>query len=259
MEIKKITLPPLNQGKKIYFASDFHLGSPDFLSTKERELKIVQWLSEIESSAHAIFLLGDLFDFWFEYKYLIPKGFVRLQGKIAQLSDKGIPIYFFTGNHDMWMFDYFKKELGVTIYRHLIEIEIQDKKLLIGHGDGLGPGDHTYKLIKKFFENKFCHRLFAILPSKIGFGIATNWSKKSRGKNIEKDKTFLGEKEFLTQFCKDIERKNHYDYYVFGHRHLPLEIEIDENSKYINIGEWISQRSYAVFEDNKLTLQYYQP
>lgn len=257
MKIKKITLPQIESGKKIFFASDFHLGSPNFLATQEREKKIVRWLDEISSSAHAIFLLGDLFDFWFEYKYVIPKGFVRLQGKIAELTDQGIPVFFFTGNHDMWMFDYFQKELGVTIFHSPVELEIQHKKLLIGHGDGLGPGDFTYKIIKRFFENRFCQWLFSILPTKIGFGIATNWSKHSRSQNIEKDQKFLGEKEHLTQFCKELEVKNHYDYYIFGHRHLPLEIPISENSKYINIGEWISQCSYGVFENSQFDLKYY--
>ena len=153
----------LPSDKKIYFASDFHLGVPDHKTSLVRERKIIRWLDEIKSDAHSIYLLGDIFDFWFEYKEAIPKGFIRLQGKLAELRDEGMPIYFFTGNHDMWMFNYFPNELGINIYREPIELSIGAQTLMIGHGDGLGPGDTSYKILKKFFNSSLCQWLFARL------------------------------------------------------------------------------------------------
>ena len=166
--------------KKIYFASDFHLGVPNHEVSLKREKLLVRWLDEIKDQAEAIYLVGDIFDFWFEYKHAIPKGFVRLQGKIAELTDSGIPIHFFTGNHDMWMFGYHEKELGITLHRDPIVVKAQGKKLFVGHGDGLGPGDKGYKFIKKVFANRFFQWCFARLHPNFGIGIANFSSRKSR-------------------------------------------------------------------------------
>ncbi len=243
------------EGKKLYFASDFHLGAPSKKDSLKREMKIVRWLDEIKADAHTIFLLGDIFDFWFEYKHAIPKGFIRLQGKLAEISDSGIPIVFFTGNHDMWMFDYFTKELNIPIYRKPVELEVEGKKLMIGHGDGLGPGDHSYKLLKKIFQSKVCQWLFARLHPNFGIGIANFWSKRSRISNTKKDEdSFKGEKEFLWQYCKDIEAEKHHDYYVFGHRHLPLDLEVGQSSRYFNLGEWVNYYTYGVYDGNSFEL-----
>ena len=231
--------------KKIYFASDFHLGAPDYESSLIREKKIVAWLDSIKETAAEIFLVGDIFDFWFEYKRAIPRGFVRLQGKIAELTDKGIPVHVFTGNHDMWIFDYLPKELGVKLYREPIEREFFGKKYLIGHGDGLGPGDKGYKFIKKVFANKFCQWCFARLHPNFGIWLAEKSSKGSRAKTGSSDEKFLGEEnEWLVLYCKEILQSKHYDNFIFGHRHLPLEIELQENSKYYNLGEWINYCTY---------------
>ena len=171
--------------KKIYFASDFHLGTPNFEKSREREDKIIKWLNTIESNASEIYLVGDIFDFWFEYKYTVPKGNIRFLGKIANLIDSGIKVHIFTGNHDMWMFNYLEKEFNLIIHRKPIEKEINGKKFFIGHGDGLGPGDRKYKLIKKFFSNPICQWLFARIHPNLGFSIAQSWSKKSREKEKE--------------------------------------------------------------------------
>lgn len=249
------TLP---KGKKIYFASDFHLGAPDTESTKKREQLIVQWLDEIKADAFEIFLVGDLFDFWFEYKHSIPKGFIRLQGKMAEIVDSGIPITLFTGNHDMWMFNYFPTEIGVELYRKPIRKTYNGKEFLIGHGDGLGPGDKGYKFIKKVFANPFCQWLFARLHPNFGIGMANFWSKKSRTANRESDEVFLGEEnEWLAIYSKEHLKKEHIDYFVFGHRHLPLDIKVGENSRYINLGEWINYNSYAVFDGETMNLKSY--
>lgn len=243
-------------GKKIFFASDFHLGVPDYASSLKREKLIVKWLESIRHEAHTIYLLGDIFDFWFEYRHAIPKGYIRFQGKLAELRDAGIPIVFFTGNHDMWMFDYFPKELGIPVYRAPQLLKVGDHTLMIGHGDGLGPGDHTYKFLKRFFDSKLCQWLFARIHPNLGIGIASYWSRKSRISNEKREEKFEGnEGEFLWVHCTEVQKKQHHDFYIFGHRHLPLELEITPTSRYINLGEWVNFNSYAEYDGRNVTLK----
>lgn len=245
-------------GKKVYFASDFHLGVPSKEASLEREKKIVRWLNSIKNDAHAIFLMGDIFDFWFEYKWTIPKGFIRFQGKIAELADDGIPIFFFTGNHDMWMFDYFTEELNIPIYRSSIVYSFNNKKFFLGHGDGLGPGDHSYKILKKIFGNRLCQWLFARIHPNLGMSIANMWSRRSRISSSKKEEEFLGDKEYLVAYCREEETKEHHDYYIFGHRHLPLDLPISDNSRYINLGEWVNHFSFAEFDGEELHLKFFE-
>lgn len=243
---------------KLYFASDFHLGVPDRETSLLREKRIISWLDEIKHDAKEIYLVGDIFDFWFEYKSVIPKGFVRLQGKIAELVDEGIPVHFFTGNHDMWMFGYFEEELGVKLHRAPITIEHDGKTFLIGHGDGLGPGDNGYKFLKKVFSNRFFQWCFARIHPNLGIGIANYSSRKSRAKTGDSDEVFLGEEgEWLIQYSKEVLEEKQVDYFIFGHRHLPLSIDLTAESKYINLGEWINYNTYAVYEDGNLKLKTY--
>jgi len=249
-----LSIDKLPAGKKIYFASDFHFGAGDKASADLRERRVVKWLDSIKADAHAIFLMGDMFDFWFEYKEVIPKGFIRFQGKLAEITDSGIPIYFFSGNHDMWMFDYFTKELGIPVFRESQKITINNKRFFLGHGDGLGPGDGFYKFLKKIFESKLSHWLFARVHPNLGVGLANAWSRKSRIGNIESDKGFLGDNEWLLTYCKEQEHIEHHDYYIFGHRHLPLDLEVTNNSRYINLGEWVNYSTYAVFDGEALKL-----
>ena len=247
-------------GKKIYFLSDFHLGVPDHASSLKREKLIVRFLSEVKEDAAAIFIVGDLFDFWYEYKKVVPKGFVRILGKLAELTDSGIPLYFFVGNHDMWMSDYFEMELNIPVFYEPQHFEFNGKQFLIGHGDGLGPGDEGYKFLKKIFHDKICQWLFGILPPYIGMGIAHRFSKTSRAATGEDDARFLGEdKEWLISHCRDVLQQKHYDYFIFGHRHLPIDFTLNDNSRYINLGDWIRYNSYAVFDGQYLELKYYQP
>lgn len=253
-----INIPTLGS-KKIFFASDFHLGIPDHASSIERERRIIAWLNQIKQEAHSIYLLGDIFDFWFEYRHAIPKGFIRLQGKLAELSDAGIPIIFFTGNHDMWMFDYFTKELNIPVYRDPIILVCNDQKLMIGHGDGLGPGDAGYKLLKKFFNSSICQWLFARIHPNLGIAIAKFWSKRSRISNVKREEKFQGEeKEFLLAYCKAMERTTHHDFYIFGHRHLPLDLEAGPKSRYINLGEWVHFNTYAEYDGQQVLLKRFQ-
>lgn len=247
--------------KKTYFASDFHLGVDGHLTSAARERQIVRWLTSIQEDAEAIYLVGDIFDFWFEYKTVVPKGFIRLLGKLAELRDNNIPIYFFTGNHDMWMFEYFEKELGIPIYREPIIRAIAGKQFFIGHGDGLGPGDYGYKMIKKIFTNPLCQWLFHRLHPNFGIGLAKYLSVKSR-ESDPVDEEFLGEEnEWLLAYANeqlDMIAPS-IDYFVFGHRHLPIDILLkNQHSRYINIGEWLHNNSYGCFDGSKFTIHFFE-
>ncbi|WBL25796.1 UDP-2,3-diacylglucosamine diphosphatase [Zunongwangia sp. HGR-M22] len=246
----------LPTGKKVYFSSDNHLGAPTKEASKVREAIFVKWLDEIKEDAAAIFLLGDLFDFWFEYKHAVPKGFVRVLGKLAEIKDSGIPIYFFVGNHDLWMEDYFEEELNIPTFRKPQEFEFNQKTFLIGHGDGLGPGDYGYKRMKKVFTNPFSKWLYRWLHPDIGVPLAQYFSVKNKLISGDDDAKFLGEdNEWLVQYCKRKLETKHYDYFLFGHRHLPMEIKLKENSKYINTGDWINFYTYAEFDGEDLYLK----
>ena len=244
------------QGKKIYFSSDNHLGAPTPQQSKPREEKFVRWLDQVKEDAAAIFLLGDLFDFWFEYKHVVPKGFVRVLGKLAEITDSGIPVYFFVGNHDLWMEDYFEKELNIPVYHQPKEFEFNSKIFLIGHGDGLGPGDIGYKRMKKVFTNPFAKWLYRWFHPDLGVPLAQYFSVKNKAISGEEDVAYLGEdKEWLVQYCRRKLESSHYDYFVFGHRHLPLEIPLKENSKYINLGDWINYYTYGEFDGDQMHLK----
>jgi UDP-2,3-diacylglucosamine hydrolase len=249
----------LSLQKNIYFLSDFHLGAPDAKNSLEREKRICRFLDSIKNSASEIFIVGDMFDFWFEYSTVVPKGYVRLLGKLAELTDSGIAIHFFVGNHDMWMKNYFQQELNIPVYFEPKEFDFSGKKFYIGHGDGLGPGDKGYKFIKKIFRNPVCKWMFGVLPPYMGIGLANYLSRKSRIKTGSVNETFLGEEnEWLIIYSKEILQKQYFDYFIFGHRHLPIDVVLPQNSRYINLGEWIKYNSYAVFNGTTIELLYFK-
>lgn len=244
-----------SKDKKVYFASDQHLGAPTAGQSFLREKKFLAWLNVIKEDAAAIFLVGDLFDFWFEYKTVVPKGFVRVLGKLAEIKDSGIPIYFFVGNHDLWMDDYFEKELNIPIYHEPKEFLINNKKFLIGHGDGLGPGDFGYKRMKKVFTFPLFKWMFRWLHPDLGVRLGHYMSVKNKLISGDEDAKYLGDdNEWLVQYCKEKLTKKHYDYFVFGHRHLPLEIKLQDNSMYINLGDWIQYFTYGEFDESEFKL-----
>lgn len=246
------------KGKKIYFASDNHLGAPTMEASRPREKKFVAWLDDIKQDAAAIFLMGDLFDFWFEYKTVIPKGFTRTLGKLAEISDAGIPVYYFVGNHDLWMNGYFEDELNIPVFHTPQEFTFNNTSFFIGHGDGLGPGDKGYKRMKKVFTSPFFQWLFRWLHPDIGMRIAQYFSVKNRLISGDDDAKFLGEdNEWLVAYCKRKLEEKHRDYFIFGHRHLPLDIELNNTSKYINLGDWIQYYTYGVFDGESLQLRKY--
>ncbi|MDR2206650.1 MAG: UDP-2,3-diacylglucosamine diphosphatase [Flavobacteriaceae bacterium] len=242
--------------KKVYFASDQHFGAPTTAKSKIREERFIRWLDFIKTDAQILFLMGDLFDFWHEWKHVVPKGYIRVLGKIAELKDLGIEVYFFVGNHDLWMKSYFEDELGIPVFFEKQYFEISGKKFLLAHGDGLGPGDKGYKRMKKLFTNPIAQWFFKWLHPDIAMRIANYFSKKNKLISGEEDKEFLGEdKEFLILYSKQKLKTEHFDYFIYGHRHLPMILNIGENSKYINLGDWISHFTYGIFDGEKFELQ----
>ncbi len=246
--------------KKIYFASDFHLGVGGKCSSAEREKQLIRWLESIKGDAGAIYLVGDVFDFWFEYRTVVPKGYVRLLGKLAEIRDQGIEVYFFTGNHDMWVFRYFEEELGIPTYREPIIREYAGKKFYIGHGDGLGPGDYGYKFIKKVFANPTCQWLFGWIHPNIGIRLAEFFSGTSRAAQGNTTPPFLGEEsEWLLTYSNEYLDKQHIDFFIFGHRHLAIDYTLKNgSSRYINLGEWLYLNSYAVFDGANISICFFE-
>ena len=246
----------LPEGKKIYFASDNHLGAPTAEASFPREKKFVAWLEKIRKDAHAIFLLGDLFDFWFEYKTVIPKGFTRVLGKLAEITDSGIPVYFFVGNHDLWMNGYFEQELNIPVYHKPKEFTFNQTTFFIGHGDGLGPNDKGFKRMKKVFTNSFFKKMYRWIHPDLGVKFAQYLSVKNKMISGEEDAKFLGEeKEWLVQYCKRKQEQAHRNHYIFGHRHLPMQVDLGNQSTYTNLGDWITHYTFAVFDGKVLTLE----
>ncbi|MGI9527370.1 MAG: UDP-2,3-diacylglucosamine diphosphatase [Weeksellaceae bacterium] len=255
MDSKRSISIHLEDDKKVYFASDQHLGAPTDEESAKREKIFVKWLNDIQPDCGALFLLGDLFDFWFEYKEVVPRGFVRTLGKLAQFADQGIPIYFFTGNHDLWMTDYLEKEIGVQLFKKPHTFIINDQKFFIGHGDGLGPGDLGYKRMKKVFTHPIAKKLFYLLHPDIAVWLGKTASRRNKYISGDDDVHFLGEdKEWLVHYCKRKLEENNYDYFIFGHRHLPLDIRLNEESRYVNLGDWISYFTYASYNGKELKL-----
>ena len=248
-----------SSNKKLYLLSDFHLGAPNAAASLEREKAVVAFLESVRHDAGRIIIAGDIFDFWFEYKKAIPRGFTRLLGKLAELTDSGIPVEVFVGNHDMWMRDYFQQELNIPVHYEPKVYEWNGKRFYIGHGDGLGPGDHGFKFIKKIFRNPLCQWLFGWLHPNLGIGLANYFSRKSREKTGEADAEFLGaDKEWLIIYCKEVLLKEHYDFFIFGHRHYPIDFALNERSRYINLGDWIRNFTYASFDGKDVQLHHWK-
>lgn len=246
--------------KKTYFAGDFHLGADAKLSSKKREKLIVRWLETIRYDAEAIYLVGDVFDRYFEYKHVVPKGYIRFFGKLLELRDQGISIYFFTGNHDMWMFHYFEEEFNIPIYRNPIQRTIYGKNFFIGHGDGLGPKDYGYKFIKKVFNNPICQWLYKWIHPDLGLALMDFFSNKSREAG-EDPEFFLGATdEWLAAYAeRKIQHLPEIDFFIFGHRHLPIDYTLKNGkTRYLNVGQWLSQNSYLVFDGKTMEHKFFK-
>ncbi|OFX21037.1 MAG: UDP-2,3-diacylglucosamine hydrolase [Bacteroidetes bacterium GWA2_31_9] len=249
----------MDSNKKIYFASDLHLGLPSFEESLKREKLFVKWLDEIKTNAKEIYLVGDIFDFWFEYKKVVPRGFTRFLGKIAEITDSGITVHYFTGNHDLWIFDYLPKEIGVIVHHEPYKFEAYSKKFYVAHGDGLGPYDKGFKRLKMIFTSRPLQWLFARLHPNGAIGFGQAWSHHNRTHEKSDTYQFKGEdKEWLILYAKDILKSEHYDYFIFGHRHIPMNIKLSDNSTFINLGDWVMNFTFAEFDGENIFLRKYQ-
>ena len=245
--------------KKIYFISDLHLGLYPRENSLEREKKIVQWFEEIKDDVSELYLLGDIFDFWHEHKRVVPKGFTRFMGTLALIADKGVKIHFFSGNHDVWMHGYFKEEIGAEIHHNHLKVTHGDKKFYLAHGDGLGPGDTSFKILRWAFHNSFLQWMFARIHPNLSMWLGTTWSKKSRyAKGIVAEEFAGIDKENTVIHSRDVLKHEYFDYFIYGHRHIPSVITLEKGSKYVNLGDWIYSFTYAVFDGEKLELKEYQ-
>ena len=246
----------LPEGKSVFFASDLHLGAPNGQASAERERAFVTWIDSIKPRSAALYLVGDVFDFWFEYRHAIPKGFARLQGRLADWSDSGIPIFMFTGNHDLWMRDYFVQEFGIQVFHEPIRHVWSGTHLVIGHGDGLGPGDTGYKLLKRAFTFKPFQTLFRWLHPDLGIGLASWLSRGSRARTGQEDYAMTDvTREAIYLWALDQHTKTPADYWIFGHRHFPVEATFpDRRGTYINLGDWIKWRSWGELNSNWYTM-----
>jgi len=245
----------LKETGKIFFASDFHLGLVAGGDPAEREKKVVKWLNTIAPQAREIFLAGDIFDFWWEYKLVVPRGFTRFLGTVSSITDSGIPVHFFTGNHDMWVTDYLSNECGLIIHTSACTRTIDGKIFHIAHGEGLGSKNTVYKILLGIFRNKLLRFMYSMLHPRVGIGIGHKWSLNSRlGKGITMD--FLGEeKEDLIRYSRSVLKKENIDYFIFGHRHLALSHKLDQGSQIVFLGDWIREGNYAEWDGKELNLR----
>lgn len=247
---------------RTYFVTDAHLGSLAFTDKLENEKKLVRWMDSIKTDCEALYLMGDIMDFWFEYKHVVPKGFTRFFGKIAEFTDSGISVFWIAGNHDVWLFDYVQSELGVTVYDKPVEKILHGKKFYLAHGDGLGDPSIRFKILRAVFHNRICQRLFASLHPGIGIGIGLAWAKYSRIKRSGNPEYYHGEnKEFLIRFSKKLAAEsgeNAASFYVFGHRHIIVNLKISPKSKVVILGDWIYLFSYGVFDGEYFDILTYE-
>ena len=247
-------------GKNVYFLSDAHLGSLAIPHGRTQERRLVRFLDSIKEKASAVYLLGDMFDFWNEYRYVVPKGYSRFLGKLSELTDNGVEVHFFAGNHDLWTYGYLEEECGVIVHKAPVTTEIYGKVFFLAHGDGLGDPDNKFKILRKLFHNHTCQRLLHFVHPRWGMALGLNWAKHSRLKRADgKEVPFMGEdKEFLVRFARDYKRSHpNIDYFLFGHRHIELDLPIDKITRMLILGDWIWQFTYAVFDGEHLFLGEY--
>lgn len=246
--------------KNVYFLSDAHLGSLAVEHRRTQERRLVRFLDSIKHKAAAVYLLGDMFDFWYEYKMVVPKGYTRFLGKLSELTDMGVEVHYFTGNHDIWAYDYLATECGVILHTQPETTEIYGKVFYLAHGDGLGDTDKNFKLIRGIFHNRFCQRLFSALHPRWGMAFGLAWAKHSRMKRPEgKEPPYMGEdREALVLYTKRyLKSHTNIDYFIYGHRHIELDLILSRKSRMMILGDWIWQFTYAVFDGEHMFLEEY--
>ena len=240
--------------KNSYFASDFHLGLGTYEESLAREKKIIAWIESKEATAAAFYFVGDIFEFWFEYTHVCPKNFLRFFAKILDLRTKNIEVHFFIGNHDLWMYEYFEKELDVRVHRQPLQMHLGGREFFIAHGDGLGKGDYGYKLLKKIFLNPLFIFLFKMLSPEIAMRLALLASDTSRKNASDGNKSAAEKNKILIDFSKDCAQKMPIDYFIFGHKHAPMCEKMDAFT-FVNLGDWLTDFTYAVWNGENLRLE----
>ncbi|MBR4573145.1 MAG: UDP-2,3-diacylglucosamine diphosphatase [Prevotella sp.] len=252
---------PIGQRGAVYFLSDAHLGSLAIPHRRMQERRLVHFLDEIKDKAEAVFLLGDMFDFWYEYRQVVPKGYTRFLGKISELTDMGVEVHYFIGNHDIWAYHYLEEECGVILHKKPVTLELQGKTFYLAHGDGLGDPDHKFRFIRSIFRNRFCQRMFDLVHPDLGVKFGLTWAKHSRLKRKDgKEPPYMGEdKEYLVLFAKEYLKEHpDIDYFLFGHRHIELDLMLSHQSRLMILGDWITQFTYAVFDGEHLYMENYE-
>lgn len=247
--------------KNVYFLSDAHLGSLALDHRRTQERRLVRFLDSIKEKAAAVYLLGDMFDFWDEYKYVVPKGYTRFLGKLSELTDRGVEVHFFTGNHDLWTYGYLEQECGVIVHRKPETTEIYGKVFFLAHGDGLGDPDKRFKFLRRLFHNRTCQRLLNAIHPRWGMALGLNWAKHSRLKRANgKELPYMGEdREFLVLFTKEyMKTHQNVDYFIYGHRHIELDIMLERKVRVMILGDWIWQFTYVVFDGEHMFMEQYE-
>lgn len=248
----------MSEKGKIYFISDVHLGAPALSNNRERELLFAKWLDSIRDDVAELYLMGDIFDFWFEYRKVVPRGFTRILGRLADLTDNGVPVHFFTGNHDVWVFDYLPQEIGLIVHRDEWITEIRGKKFFLAHGDGLNPEDKGYLFLKKIFTSRTLQWWFSRIHPNFAFYLAHNWSKSSRLSKLNRQEEFKVKNECMYKFAENYLQKEWIDYFIFGHRHRMADVEVINGSRFILLGDWITNFSYGIFDGNRFILNKFE-
>lgn len=256
--IKNFNLTGLSHTGKIYFVSDVHLGAPALKNNQERELLFARWLDSIKNDVAELYLLGDIFDFWFEYRKVVPRGFTRILGRLADMADNGVSIHFFTGNHDVWVFDYLPREIGMKLHKSELVAEIKGKKFFLAHGDGLDPNDKGYLFLKKIFTSKRLQWWFSRIHPNFAFHMAHQWSKSSRLSKLNRQEEFKVKNEAMFKFAEKYLEKEWIDYFIFGHRHRIVNVEVKPHSRFILLGDWITNFSYGVFDGKNFVLNKFE-
>ena len=245
----------------LHFASDLHLGTPNPGDSRDRERAFLKWIDEVGATGDGLHLVGDLLDFWFEWKHVVPKGAVRLMGRLAELVDGGLDVHWHLGNHDMWTRGYLADELGVTVHSDPIVVEHAGHRCLVGHGDGLGPGDRKYKALKRLFRNPAAQWAFARLHPNLAYAIGSRLSRDSRAAGAEEEAQFRGaEGEWLHQYCEEVLSNEAFDFFIFGHRHLPLDLAVQSagrEARYLNCGDWIGHKTYVTLDEGGAHLHHW--
>ena len=247
------------EDKKVYFISDLHLGAQYFADPKAKERAVVRWLDSVRHTAADIYLLGDILDYWYEYRYVVPRGYVRFLGKLAELSDAGVRIHWFIGNHDIWIFDYLPSELGIEVIDGSVERDILGKRFFLTHGDGVGRHGLVFTAMRGLFRNRFCQFLFAAIHPRWTIPFAHGWSRQSRQSHAECCKVPEKAVRCLHEFAEEYSAEHpEIDYFIFGHLHILEDRKLRGGAHMVVLGDWIGLNSYAEFDGDSLVLRSFE-